>query len=111
MEKKKTEGEIPFELMSSSSGKAVPHKHRTPFLDHKEGEGIWIHPRSIMRMRVEGELCWSDVDFEAMSQTNSSFVSWATELMKDSACSDVIISAGIGKALNLSKTLVSIRAL
>lgn len=80
---------------------------RPHFLDHKEGEGIWIHPRSVMRMRGEsGEVCWFDVDFEAKSQTSLSFVEWATALMKDSVCSDAIISAGIGKALNLSKTLV-----
>lgn len=60
-----------------------------------------------MRMRVErGEVCWSDVDFEAKSHTSSSSVEWATVLIKDSVCSDAIISAGIGKALNLSKTLV-----
>lgn len=33
-------------------------------------------------------------------------MTWATKLMADSAYSDVIISVGIGKALNLSKTLI-----
>lgn len=57
-----------------------------------------------MRMRVEkGEVCWSDIDFEAKSQTNPTFTTWATKLMADSAYSDVIISTGIG---NLSKTLI-----
>lgn len=98
VDKNKAEAEFLFELTSSSSSETVPHSHQTPFLDHKEGEGIWIHPRSVMRMRVErGEVCWSDVDFEAKSQTNSSFVEWATELMRDNICSDAIISAGIGK--------------
>lgn len=107
MDKNKVEAEFPFGLTSSSSSEAVLHGHQTPFLDHKEGEGIWIHPRSVTRMRVErGEVCWSDIDFEAKSQTNSSFVDWATKLMKDGVCSDAIVSAGIGKALNLSKTLV-----
>lgn len=103
----KAEAEFPFELASSSLSETVPHGHQTPFLDHKEGEGIWIHPRSVIRMRVErAEVCWSDVDFEAKSHTSLSFVQWSTVLMKDSVCSDTIISAGIGKALNLSKTLV-----
>lgn len=107
MDNNKAEAEFPFELASSSSSKTVPHGHQTPFLDHKKGEGIWIHHRSIMRMRVKrGEVCWSDVDFEAKSQTSSSSFEWATALMMDSACSDPTISAGIGKALNLSKTLV-----
>lgn len=45
VDKNKAEAEFPFELTSSSSSEAVPHGHQTPFLDHKEGEGIWIHPR------------------------------------------------------------------
>lgn len=103
----KTEAEFPFELNSSSSSETIPYGHQTPFLDHKEGEGVWVHPRSVMRMRVErGEVCWSDVSFEAKSQTSPSFVEWSTALMKDSVWSDAIISAGIGKALNLSKSLV-----
>lgn len=85
VDKNKDEAEFPSEPTSSSSRETVPHSHRTQFLDHKEREGIWIHPRSVMRMRVErGEVCWSDVDFEAKSQTNSSFVEWATKLMRDS---------------------------
>lgn len=60
-----------------------------------------------MRMRVErGEICWSDIDSEAKSQTSPSFVPWATKLMMDTSHFDAIISVGIGKALNLSKTRV-----
>lgn len=59
VEKNKTEAAIPFELMSSSSAEVVPQNHQTPFLDHKDGEGIWIHPRSVMRMRVERGKCAS----------------------------------------------------
>lgn len=47
-------------------GEAIPRNHQVPFLDHKDGEGMLNHPRSILRMRVEkGEVCWSDVDFES----------------------------------------------
>lgn len=53
-----------------------------------------------------GEICWSNIDFEVKSHTNPSFASRATMLMADSAYSDVIVSASISKALNLSKTLV-----
>lgn len=68
MEKNRTEADIPLELRSSSSGETIPRDHQTPFMDHKEEQCIWIHPRSVVRMRVEkGEICWSDIDFEAKS--------------------------------------------
>lgn len=53
----------------------------------------------------KGEICWSDVDFEAKSQTNSIFAGWTTKLMAHDIYSEKIISAGIGRALNLSKKL------
>lgn len=57
-------------------------------------------------MRIEkGEVCWSDIDFEEKSQTNSSFTKWATALMALKKHSDNIVSAGIGRSLNLSKNL------
>lgn len=69
-------------------------------------EGILIHPRSVLRMRVEkGEFCLSDVDFEAKSQTSPSFAQWAIALMAKKKYVDNIVSAGIGKAMNLSKNL------
>lgn len=69
VEKNKTGANIPFELTSSSLGETVPCDHQIPFIDHKEGEGIWIHLKSVVRMRVErGEVCWSDIDFEAKSR-------------------------------------------
>lgn len=65
-----------------------------------------VEPRSILRIKVEkGELCWSDINFEAKSQTNPAFAQWASDLMAKKGYPDKIISAGIGKALNLSKTL------
>lgn len=81
IEKNTTEVEVQFEQSSSSSGEAAPHNHQVPFLDHTEGEGILIHikngphqvphevaPHSILKMKVEkGEVCWSDIDFEAKS--------------------------------------------
>lgn len=35
-----------------SLSKNVSSEHMTPFFDHKEGEGIFIYPRSIFRMRI-----------------------------------------------------------
>lgn len=59
MEKNKTEANVPFEQSLGSSKKATLCDHQTPFMDHKEGEGILIHPKSVLRMRVEkGEFCW-----------------------------------------------------
>lgn len=48
------------ELSSNSSSENVfsgNHKHMTPFLDHKEGEGIFINPTSILRVRIERLKC------------------------------------------------------
>lgn len=65
-----------------------------------------VEPRSILRMRIEkGEFCWVDIDFEANSQTNPAFAQWASDLMAKKGYADKIISAGVGKAQNLSKTL------
>lgn len=65
-----------------------------------------IEPRSILRLRVgKGECCWSDIVFEVNSQTKSAFAEWATTLMAKKEYVDKIVSTGIGKALNLSKTL------
>lgn len=65
-----------------------------------------------MRMRVErGEICWSDIDSEAKSQTSPSFVPWATKLMMDTSHFDAIISVGIGKALTYRRLVSSIGAL
>lgn len=47
------EADIPFEQSSSSSGESASGKHKTAFRDHKEGKGILINPRSILRMRIE----------------------------------------------------------
>lgn len=77
-----------------------------PLLWITKKEGILIHPRSVLRMRVEkGEFCLSDVDFEAKSQTSPSFAQWAIALMAKKKYVDNIVSAGIGKAMNLSKNL------
>lgn len=74
MEKNKTEADIPFEQSSDSYGSAVPRDHQAPFMDHEEGNGILIEPRSILRMRVEkGEVSWSDIEFKVKSQIISSF--------------------------------------
>lgn len=106
VEKNKTEADILFVQSSDSSGSAIPRGHQTPFGDNEEGKGIMVEPRSILRMRVEkGKFCWSDIDFEAKSQTNPAFAQWAGDLMAKREYADRIISTGVGKALNLSKTL------
>lgn len=97
VEKNIAEAEIPFELTSSSSGEAIPRDHQTPFMDHMGGDGILVNLRLVLRMRVEkGEVCCSDINFEAKSQTNLSFAKWATELVTHRVYSDSILSAGIG---------------
>lgn len=72
----------PFEHLSSSSEESASLEYNTPFMDHKEGEGIMIIPGWILRMRVErAELCWSNMKFEAKSQIDSIFASWTSKLM------------------------------
>lgn len=81
-------------------------------MDHKEGEGVLINSRSTLRMRVKrAEICWTEVNFEAKSQTNSIFISWASKLMVNFDYSKKISQTGIRKALNLSNSFVSIGAL
>lgn len=42
-------------------------------MDDKEGEDIFINPRSILRMRLERvEVSWTKLRFETKSQSNSS---------------------------------------
>lgn len=57
VDQNKTEADIPFEQSSSASGEISTAKYKVPFMDHKESEGILIHPRSILRIRVEKEKC------------------------------------------------------
>lgn len=53
------EADIPFEQSSSSFKESVDPSYRTPLMDYKEGNGVLISPRSILRMRVErAEICW-----------------------------------------------------
>lgn len=37
-------------------------KFKTPIIDHKEGEGIFINPKSMLRMRIEkAEVPWVEL--------------------------------------------------
>lgn len=47
VEKNRTEVDVPFEQSSSSFGEVIPREHQTPFIDHKGGEGMLLHPRSV----------------------------------------------------------------
>lgn len=65
VEQNRTETDIPFEQSSSSSGEISTTKYNVPFIDHKDGEGILIHPRLVLRMKVEKrEMCWSDMSLK-----------------------------------------------
>lgn len=47
------EAQFSFEQSSDSSGKNIFFAHITPFMDHKEGAGIFSNLRSILRMRIK----------------------------------------------------------
>lgn len=53
----KTEAVSPFEQSSSSFEESANAEHNTPFMDYKEGEGILINLRLILRMRIEKHVC------------------------------------------------------
>lgn len=64
----RTEAQPPFKQSSDSSRKNISSAQRTPFMDHKEGDGIFINPRSILRMRIEmAEVPWTELKFKTKS--------------------------------------------
>lgn len=50
VEENRIKAQISFEPSSDSSGQSAIPDYKTPFVDHKEGEGVFINPRSILRM-------------------------------------------------------------
>lgn len=71
------EAQPPFECVSkSSSGDASfsNRKHMTPSLDHKVGNGIFINPRSILRMRMERASVMDRAKVEIKSRASLTFV-------------------------------------
>lgn len=68
----------------------------TPFLDHKDNEGILPNPMSILRMRVEmAKVPWIKLLFEIKSQRNPLFADWMTKLLSDSVISNRMNQVGI----------------
>lgn len=66
-----TEAQIPLEQSSHSYGESATPEYKTLFMDHKEGEGIFVNPRSILRMRRERvEVAWTELRLETKSQSN-----------------------------------------
>lgn len=71
-----------FEQSSDSFGESTTLEHKTPFIDNKEGDGTFIHPRLILRMRIEREEIWyTELRFESESQSNVFFANWASMLL------------------------------
>lgn len=65
------EAEVPTE--GSSSAKGV-QSFQTLFRDNNEGHGVTIHPRSVVRMRVErSEMPFGFVRFEAKTRRHADF--------------------------------------
>lgn len=58
-----------------------------PFLDHKDGEGVILKPKTILRMRVEGvEVPQTELSCESKSQKQSSY-KWITKILSNSETS------------------------
>lgn len=65
------EGQRPFEQSSGSTSENTSSEYKTPFIDHKESESIFVSPRFILRMRIEqAEVPWMELRLEAKSQSN-----------------------------------------
>lgn len=78
----------------------------TPFLDHKDGEGIVLNPRSILRMRVERtKVPLAELRFESKSQTNKSFDNWVTWVLSASSISKMMNKVGIMNGLTIAGTI------
>lgn len=55
------EAQPPFEQSSDSSSKDISSEYMILFLDHKEGDGIFINLRSILKMRIRRvEMSWTE---------------------------------------------------
>lgn len=63
------------------------HSFMTPLLDYKDGEGIFLKPRSILRMRMEkDEVPWSELRFDTNLKITH-FRQLGTMLLSDSVIS------------------------
>lgn len=79
--------------------------HVTPFLGHKEGDGIFINSRSLLRMRLQrAEVLQIDLKFEMKSQRNTPFADWVTKLLSDCYCKEDK-QGGHPEALSMVKTI------
>lgn len=82
---KRIEAQVPSEQSFNLSGKSRTPEYMTLFMDHKEGEGIFINTRSILRMRIERkEVYWTKQRFEAQSPSNVIFANWSSVLANKS---------------------------
>lgn len=112
VEKNATEADILFEQSSCSSDQSDIPTYKTPFMDHKKGEGILISPSSILRVRVErADIWWTDVKFEARCQTNLTFVSWASKMMTTQIIQRKSLQQGLERLWICRRVLLSIDAL
>lgn len=55
----------PFEQSSNSSSENISSGRKTPFMDDKEGEGIFVNPSSILKTRIERESAVDGVTFRS----------------------------------------------
>lgn len=71
--------------LSDETVSSVNREHITPFLVYKGGEGIFINPRTILRIRIEiTEVPWTELRIEEKSQSNTPFTYWVRRLLSNS---------------------------
>lgn len=93
---------IPFEQDLDSSGESTTLDYKTPFMDHKKAKGIFINPKSTLRMRIERvEVAWTELRFKTKSHSNIIFVNLVVILSTNPDFSKNITQTGIRKALSL----------
>lgn len=73
------------------------------FADHGQGERITTNPRSILRIRIQGnEAAWTEIKFESKSQSTKTYKKWMTEVLSVDDVVDVLAEPVIRKALDIS---------
>lgn len=80
--------------------------YKSPFMDQKEGKGIFINFMSILRMRIDrAEVPWTELRLKTKFHSTSPFANWISRLLSNLDILKKITHTGIRKALNLAKTI------
>lgn len=86
------------------------HSYMTPFLDHKDGEGIILHPWLFWKWKWKELKCHGKIQIRVESQNNQSFDNWVARILSDTNNSKVTKKVGLRKALNIAWSISKYKA-